>query len=115
MQAKAATKAAFFNYKNTTIIAFKEVENALVAHTLLLNQLEAEDRLVKASSEYEYLAMLQYKEGYAPYFAVLQAQQQLFPAELSFVQTQVSLFTSLVNIYQAMGGGWICLAERKTK
>jgi len=111
---ESETARAYYHYQNVVLNAFREVSDALVSHTLLSNKLEAEYHLIKASAEYEYLAMLQYREGYAPYFAVLQAQQQLFPAELSWVQTQVLLFTSLVNVYRAMGGGWIIIAEQKT-
>jgi multidrug efflux system outer membrane protein len=42
---------------------------------------------------------------------VLQAQQQLFPAELKYAQSRASLFASLVNIYLAMGGGWTAETE----
>lgn len=114
-QATASTQAAFFNYEKVVLNGLREVEDALIGHTLYAKKLVAQDHLIRAAAEYEYLAMLQYREGYAPYFAVLQAQEQLFPAELSWVQTRVLLFTSLVNIYQAMGGGWIILAECKTE
>jgi len=45
---------------------------------------------------------------------VLQAQQQLFPSELNYAQYRAGLFNALVNIYKAMGGGWITDAERLT-
>ncbi len=79
---------------------------------MLIDQVDALGRLVKASSEYVRLSKLQYKGGYAPYFLVIQAQEQFFPAELSWVQAQGQLFSSLVNIYQSMGGGWVNLAEQ---
>jgi len=45
---------------------------------------------VKASSEYLRLAQLQYDGGYAPYSTVLQAEEQLFPAELNYAQSTAS-------------------------
>jgi multidrug efflux system outer membrane protein len=45
---------------------------------------------------------------------VLQAQQQLFPAELNLAQTRSFVFESLVAIYRAMGGGWVDMAEGMT-
>ena len=46
---------------------------------------------------------------------VLQAQQALFPAELNEVQTRASLFASTVDVYKAMGGGWVAEAETRAQ
>jgi len=110
-QAEAAGKAALIGYEAVIQAAFADVENALVSRTKLSDQLSAQSRLVKASQEYERLARLQYDGGYAPYSTVLQAQQQLFPAELTLAQNRASVFISYVDIYQAMGGGWITKAD----
>ena len=45
---------------------------------------------------------------------MLDAQQQLFPAELNESQTRAAVFISLANIYKAMGGGWVMEADRMT-
>jgi multidrug efflux system outer membrane protein len=113
-QAEAGQKAALLTYEAAIQSAFADVENALVSRAKLADQLAAQSRLVQASSDYERLARLQYDGGYTPYFTVLQAQQQLFPAELTLAQTRTSVFNSLVNIYQAMGGGWIVKADNMT-
>lgn len=110
-QAKAQERAALFTYEQTIQNAFADVENAFAARQYLTEQLVAQGKLVDASKEYTMLANLQYKEGYSPYFVVLQAQEQLFPAELQWVQTRVQLFSSYVNIYQALGGGWVTKAD----
>jgi multidrug efflux system outer membrane protein len=115
MQAVAARNAALYGYKQAIINAFADVETALSSSIMLAKQLEAEGRLVAAASEYEHLAKLQYDGGYSPYITVLQAQIQLFPAELTQVQTRVLLYTSVVNIYSAMGGGWVIEAECMTR
>ncbi len=112
-QAEASYLASLFDYKNTIISAFSDVENALAAYEYLQNQFDAQKRLVAASGEYVHLAKLQYKGGYSPYFVVLQAQEQYFPAQLSWIQTRVGLFSSVVNTYQAMGGGWVNIAEQR--
>jgi multidrug efflux system outer membrane protein len=113
-QAEAAGKAALLAYEAAIQNAFADVENSLVARAKLTEQLAAQGRLVGASKEYEHLARLQYDGGYAPYSTVLQAQQQLFPAELKLAQNRAQVFSSFVSIYQAMGGGWIVKAERMT-
>lgn len=110
-QAEAGKKAAVLSYESSIQSAFSDVENALVARMKLVEQIKAQDRLVRASSEYVRLAQLQYNGGYAPYSTVLQAEQQLFPAELNYAQSRASLLISLVNIYKAMGGGWQAASE----
>jgi multidrug efflux system outer membrane protein len=64
--------------------------------------------------QHQPLNITQYNGGYAPCATVLQAQQQLFPAELNYAQFCASLLSSYVNIYKAMGGGWIIEAEKMT-
>ena len=110
-QAEAARKAALANYELTIQGAFADVENTLAARRKLVEQVAAQERLVRASSEYVRLSRLQYDEGYSPYATVLQAEQQLFPAELNYGQSRAGLFISLVNIYKAMGGGWQAASE----
>ena len=102
----AARKAALFGYELTIQSAFADVENALISRSKLLEQIQAQKRLVRANSEYVRLARLQYNGGYVPYSTVLQAEQQLFPSELNYAQYRATLFISLVNLYKAMGGGW---------
>jgi len=111
-QAEAAQQAALLTYLSSIQSAFADVEDALVARQKLGDQLDSQGRLVKSSKEYERLARLLYNGGYTPYSTVLQAQQQLFPAELVWAQTRASLFVSLVNIYKAMGGGWVNEADK---
>lgn len=113
-QAEAAQQAALLTYRSAIQSAFADVENALSSRAKLADQMAAQERLVNASREYERLARLQYDGGYTPYFTILQAQQQLFPAELNLAQTRASLFVSLVNIYKSMGGGWVNEADKMT-
>ena len=68
-----------------------------------------------AAREYARLAQLQFEGGVAPYMTVLQAEQQLFPAELDEAQRRADLFASTVNVYKALGGGWVAEAEKKTE
>lgn len=105
-QAEAARKAALLGYELTIQSAFGDVENTLVAQSKLVEQVQAQERLVRANSEYVHLARLQYDGGYVPYSTVLQAEQQLFPSEISYAQYRAALLASLINIYKAMGGGW---------
>ncbi len=105
-QAEAARKAALLSYESSIQSAFADVENSLVARVKTAEQLKAQERLVAAAGEYTRLAQLQYDGGYAPYTTVIQAQEQLFPAELNLAKYRSALFVSYVQIYKALGGGW---------
>ena len=52
------------------------------------------------------LANIRYVSGLSAYFEVLEAQQQLFPAEISLAQTRRDQLVAVVNLYRALGGGW---------
>jgi multidrug efflux system outer membrane protein len=114
-QAEAARKGAELAYRLAVQSAFADVDDALVARAKLGEQLAAEGRLVAAAKEYSRLARMQFDGGVAPYFTVLQAEQQLFPAELNEVQLRASLFAATVNVYKAMGGGWVVEADRRAR
>lgn len=108
------TEAALLNYELSIRNAFADVDNALVANLKLQQQLVAQTNLVNALREYSRLARLQYDEGYTAYTTVLQAEQSLFPAELELAAVRASVLGSAVNIYRAMGGGWVTEADQMT-
>jgi multidrug efflux system outer membrane protein len=110
-QAEAQQKAALANYELAIQNAFADVENALAANANLAEQLAAQQRLVRALSEYARLARLQFNGGYTSYTTVLQAEQQLFPSELNLATIRAQLYASLANIYKALGGGWVEKAD----
>jgi multidrug efflux system outer membrane protein len=114
-QAEAGQQAALLSYRNAVLSAFSDVENALVARQKFSEQLEAQKGLVDSLREYAHLAWLQYNGGYTAYLTVLNAESQLFPAELNYAQTRTSLLVGYVNIYKAMGGGWVNKAEMLTE
>jgi multidrug efflux system outer membrane protein len=113
-QAEALQDAALENYQLSIRNAFADVDNALVANQKLQEQLLAQTRLVAALQQYTELANLQFQGGYTSYSTVLQAEQALFPAELNLVSIRAQMFTSSVNIYKAMGGGWVAEADAMT-
>jgi len=110
-QSEAARDAALWNYRLAIENAFGDVDNALVASQKLKEQLAAQTRLVAALQDYSRLARLQYDGGYTAYSTVLQAEQSLFPAELTLASVRTSLAVSSVNVYKAMGGGWVDAAD----
>ncbi len=64
--------------------------------------------------EYARLSRRRFDEGVTGYIEVLIAQNELFGAELARAQTQADTLTQIVNVYKAMGGGWVFEAEKLT-
>jgi outer membrane protein TolC len=56
--------------------------------------------------------VMRYTGGLASYYEVLEAQQQLFPAENSLARTELSQLVAFVQLYRALGGGWHAEEER---
>jgi multidrug efflux system outer membrane protein len=113
-QAEAARNAALLNYQLSIRNAFADVDNALVAHQKLQEQLAAQIKLVAALKQYTELAGLQFEGGYTSYSTVLQAEQALFPAELNLASIRAQVAASSVTLYKAMGGGWVTQADGMT-
>ena len=113
-QAEGAQQSALYSYRYSIQNAFSDVENSLVANQKLIEQQAAQQKLVDALSSYAKLAKLQFDGGYTSYTTVLQAEQSLFPAELQLASLRASVFSSSVNIYKAMGGGWVVEADKLT-
>jgi len=86
--------------------AFGEVSTALVAYA---KHAEAEKELagaVDALKSAVALANLRYTAGLSNYLEVLDAQQQLFPAENALSQARLARLLTMVQLYKALGGGW---------
>ncbi|MFO1303525.1 MAG: efflux transporter outer membrane subunit [Burkholderiales bacterium] len=113
-QAEAGQKAALVSYELAIQNAFADVDSALVTRETLAEQVAAQEKLVKALRGYSKLARMLFDGGRESYTTVLQAEQQLFPAELDWAGAQAKLCISLVNIYKAMGGGWVATADGMT-
>ena len=112
--AEAVQQQTLINYQSVIQNAFREVEDALVDQDRTRVQLEAQGEQVAALQDYARLARLRYEEGYASYIEVLDAERSLFNVELEYTQTKSELFRALVDLYKAMGGGWVATAENMT-
>jgi multidrug efflux system outer membrane protein len=108
---EAQQRQALFGYRQTILNAFRDVEDSLITTTKGREQLAAQIRQVAALSTYARLAKLQYEAGKTSYLQVLDADRTLFDGQLSQVQTQTGTLVSLVDVYRAMGGGWIAEAD----
>lgn len=104
--AKAVFDEAQLQYEKTIVTAFGEVANALVAREQLAG-IEVElNKQVAALTESVVMSRQRYDVGRANYFEILDAQQQLFPAETSLARTKVNQYIAIIQLYKALGGGW---------
>jgi len=110
--AKAAQQQALFRYQQVIQTAFREVEDALIDQKRSREQLEIEAQRVITLRNYARIARLRFDSGYTSYIEVLDAERSLFDAELFHAQTKGILFQALVNLYKAIGGGWVMEAGR---
>ena len=101
-------------YQQVIQTAFREVDDSLIDQKRTRDQLEALRRRTVALSEYARLAQLRFDNGYTSYLEVLDSNRSLYDAELNYAQTKATLFRSLVNLYKAMGGGWVTEADKMT-
>ena len=113
-QAQGAEKAALLSYELAIQNAFADVDNALVTRETLAEQVVEQEKLVKALRGYSRLAQALFDGSRTPYSTVLQAEEQLFPAELDWAAARAQLCVSMVGIYKAMGGGWVTAADKLT-
>ena len=104
--ASAAWDEAAARYQQTAVQAFAEVSNALVAHQKLKGVHLARAETVDSLQTSVALSLERYNDGIANYFEVLEAEQQLFPAELDLARTQRDELLAVVTLYRALGGGW---------
>jgi multidrug efflux system outer membrane protein len=104
---RAFREEALLQYQKTIQNAFRDVDDALVDQRRSREQLDAQRRQVEALRTYAGTARLRYDNGYTSYIEVLDAERSLFDAELGLTQTKGGLFQALINLYKAMGGGWV--------
>jgi len=102
----AAWEAEVALYEQSVLQAFAEVSNILTSQQKLIEERKARQRAVDALKESVRLSFLRYDIGLADYFEVLEAQQQLFPAELDLARVERDQLIQVTRLYRALGGGW---------
>lgn len=107
----AQWEEAKLQYEQSVITALREVSNALIDQQKLAEARKEQERAVAAFQESVRLSTLRYTGGLAGYFEVIDAQQQLFPAENTLAQTRRDQLIAVVQLYRALGGGWSAYTE----
>jgi multidrug efflux system outer membrane protein len=98
-------------YERAIQVAFREVADALVTRGAIEEQLEDQRARVEAEQRRYELSELRYRKGVDSYLNVLTAQRDLFAAQQILIQSRLVRLTNLVDLYRALGGGWV---ERST-
>jgi multidrug efflux system outer membrane protein len=103
---RAVVDEALARYEQAFLVALQEVSDALVARQKLEGVRAEQERAVAALREALRLARKRYLGGLSTYLEVLDAQQQLFPAENELARTRRDQLLAVVTLYRALGGGW---------
>jgi len=104
--AKAQQEFAVVQYQQTIQTAFREVSDALVQYRKEKEIRAQQEFLVTTLQDRSRLAYLRYQGGVDTLLNALDADRDLFNAELSLTQTRRNELLSLVQLYKALGGGW---------
>jgi multidrug efflux system outer membrane protein len=104
--ADARKREALYQYQKTIQGAFQDVADALVAYQKFGEQEREQSSQVDALRRARAIALARYRIGYASYFDVIQADRDLFAAELALAQSYANNLSALVHLYSALGGGW---------
>ena len=104
--ARAQWQETVLSYQQTVQNALEQVSNSLVAYQKNREFRGQQELLTQAAQRSDDLSLLLYKHGGASYLQVLTSETNYFAAELNLVQAQLNERLALVQLYQALGGGW---------
>lgn len=104
--ARAQEEQLLLTYKQTIIGAFQQVADGLVAYQKDREFREQQEQLTSAAQDADRLSKILYQHGGASYLQVLTSETNSFAAELNLAQAQLNERLALVQLYNALGGGW---------
>lgn len=102
--ARTAREVAVAQYEKAIQNAFREVNDALVTRTSLVEQLQAQSLLVQAETERLRLSELRLRQGVSAQLEVLDAQRSLFAAQQALLQVQTAQLLNRVALFKATAG-----------
>jgi len=104
--ASARQQIALIHYERSIQTAFSDVSNALIQHRKVREIRAQQELLVTTLEDRRRLAYMRYQGGVDSLLNALDADRDLFSAELSLSQARRNELTALVLLYRALGGGW---------
>jgi outer membrane protein, multidrug efflux system len=108
---EAKTREALYRYENSVLTAFREVEDALVEVETFQAQLQSVKNQQKAARNANELSKERYDKGVSSYLEVLETERSLFNVELALSELEQQYLNAYVNLYKALGGGWMTKEE----
>jgi NodT family efflux transporter outer membrane factor (OMF) lipoprotein len=93
-------------YRQSVLIAFQQVEDALAAVRILSQQIQRQQEAVDSSRTFLRLELGRYETGIDPYIDVVTAETTLLLNRQSLTALQVQQMTASVQLIEALGGGW---------
>jgi outer membrane protein, multidrug efflux system len=103
---EAQKQQFLLSYQQTIQGAFRDVSNALVAYRKNREFRIQQEQLLKSAQDAAHLSEVRFKAGTTDYLEVLTNETNSFTAELGLAQAQGNELIALVQLYQALGGGW---------
>jgi multidrug efflux system outer membrane protein len=104
--AKANQRLALLTYEQSIKSAFRDVSDALIQYRRVREIRTQQELLTAALKDRSKLAYLRYNGGVDTLLNALDADRDLFNAEISLAQNKRDELLSLVQLYKALGGGW---------
>lgn len=102
----AQEEQMLLTYRQTILEAFEQVSDALIAYRKDREYREQQQRLTSAAEDADRLSKVLYQHGGASYLQVLTSESNYFAAELNLAQAELNERLALVQLYNALGGGW---------
>ncbi len=104
--ATAQQQLALIEYERTIQTAFREVSDTIVQYRKVRDIRTTQELLVTTLQDRSRLSYLRYRGGVDTLLNALDADRDLFDAELELAQTKRNELLTLVQLYRALGGGW---------
>ena len=104
--AEVKRQNALLFYQQTIQGAFRSVSDALIAYRKSREFRAQEELLFQSAQDAAHLSHLRYSGGVTGYLEVLTNETNSFSAELALVQARLNELLALVQLYEALGGGW---------
>lgn len=105
-EARAALDSSIQSFNEKMLTALQEVESAMSQYESSIKQIVALREAVNQNEETLTLSLELYKQGLAPFQNVLDAQRSLLTYQNYLVQAHGGSLIYLVQLYEALGGGW---------
>jgi len=105
--ANVSRDIAVAQYEKAIQSAFREVSDALAGRATFGTQVESLRKSTEAETVRYRLSELRYNNGVSSYLDLLDAQRSLYTAQLALVETRLSQLQNQVQLYKALGGGWM--------